>query len=132
MRTTTLDRPLRHLVLAAALLGPAVGGCIRGRGANVPRTVITFVNQSTDRTTLYAIGTSGESFRLGDAVPGGSQVLTLPPTLFRQSMTVTFVARPLATSRLATSGPVTIRAGDSFTVTLPSSQNSLIVLPGRR
>lgn len=133
MRNTRV-RPLHHLGLVAALLAP-VAGCssamtARGTGRGAPAATVAFVNQGLEQANVYAIGQSGEWYRVGTVSGGQTARLRIPASLVASSQTINIVARPLATSRLATSGPVTVRPGDALTVTLPMSQNLLSVLPG--
>jgi hypothetical protein len=121
-------RRSRLLVATPALLGALVGCGPLGRGG--PETAVTFENQALDVASVYAIGTSGEPYRIGTVAGGRTERLRLPAALVSSGTTVNFVARPLATSRLATSGPVSIRPGEGVRLTLPPAENTLSVLPG--
>jgi hypothetical protein len=124
---------LSRLALAAALLAPTAACSIfRSKtGPTPPAARITFVNQSTEQANVFAIGSSGEQYRIG-TVPGGrTDRLTIPRSALGSGFTVTIVARRLATSRAISSGPITVSPGDEFTVTLPPAGNTLAVLPGR-
>ena len=133
-------RPSRRLVvryLALAALLASAGGAtacsiFRSKGgASGPAARVTFVNQSTEQANVFAVATSGESYRIGTVAGGRTEQLRLPAGLVAFGPTLHFVARPLATRRVATSGPVTISPGDSYTITLPPAQNVLSILPGR-
>ncbi len=126
-------RALVRLALAAALLAPATACSVfRGRGGTPqPGARITFVNQTNDQANVFAVATSGESFRIGTVPAGRTETLTLPRSVLGSGPTVNIVARRLATARGVSSGPITVRPGDAFTVTFPASGNNLAVLPGR-
>jgi hypothetical protein len=122
---------LARLTLAAALLAPA--GCKgflgRGNADPQPGARITFVNETTEQASVFAVATSGESFRIGNVPAGRTERLTIPRSVLGSGPTVSIVARRLATTRGVSSGPITVRPGDEFTVTLPPSGNTLAVLP---
>jgi hypothetical protein len=137
-------RPSRRLVVRylarylalAALLAPVGGaaGCSIFRskgGASGPAARVTFVNQSTEQANVFAVATSGESYRIGSVPAGRTERLSIPRSVLGSGPTVSIVARRLATARGVSSGPITVRQGDEFTVTLPPSGNTLAVLPGR-
>lgn len=127
-------RALVRVALAALLLAPATGcKSLFGRGTapQGPGARIAFVNQSNEQASVFAVATSGESFRIGNVPAGRTETLTVPRSVLGSGSTVQIVARRLATSRGISSGPITIRPGDEFTVTLPPSGNNLAVLPGR-
>lgn len=130
MRITPV-RPLYPLGLVATLVVPAVGcsSAMAGRGGG-SRATVAFVNQGLEEASVYAIGMSGEWYRIGTVAGGQTARLQLPQGLVATSQTINIVARPLATPRLAASGPVTVTPGATYTVTLPMSENMLSVLPG--
>ena len=127
-----VTRPLRHALLAAALLVPA--GCkgFLGRGVPAqPAARVTFVNQTSETTDVFAVATSGETYRIGAVGAGRTERLTVPRSALNSGPVVNILARRLATARGVTSGPITVRPGDEFTVTLPPAGNTLAVLPGQ-
>ena len=126
-------RPLRHALLAAALLVPATGckGVLGRSAAPQPAARVTFVNQSTETTDVFAVATSGETFRIGAVGAGRTERLTVPRSVLNAGATVSILARRLATARGVSSGPITVRPGDEFTVTLPPAGNTLAVLPAQ-
>ena len=67
-----MSRPLARLALAATLVAPALA-CSRATGgaraAGAP-TVVAFVNQGFEQANVYAIGLSGDWFRVGTVSPG--------------------------------------------------------------
>jgi hypothetical protein len=125
-------RSLPSLGIAAVLCATAAGcGPKAGRRGAPPATAtIAFVNQSLEEVSVYAVGTSGDWYRTGTVMPGQTGRLRIPASLVGSGRAIHFAARPLATSRVATSGPLTLVAGDTYTITLPTSQNTLNVLPG--
>ena len=126
-------RPLRHALLAAALLAPATGcKSFLGRGpAPEPAARVTFVNQTSEQASVFAVATSGEMYRIGNVPAGRTERLVVPRSVLGSGFTMNIVARRLATSRGVSSGPISVRPGDEFTVTLPPAGNSLAVLPGQ-
>lgn len=122
-------RALPRLGLLGVLLAPLPGCSGAMAGSQAPPATIAFVNQSTEQANVYAFGMNGDPRRIGTVAPGQTQQLRLPSGLIA-SGSVHIVARPLATRRLAVSGPITIGPGDTFTVTMPPGQNTLNVLPG--
>jgi hypothetical protein len=130
-RTLRPRRALSKAALAAALLAPV--GCkgVLGRGSAEPQPAarITFVNETTEQASVFAVATSGESFRIGNVPAGRTERLTIPRSVLGSGPTVNIVARRLANARNASSGPITVRPGDEFTVTMPASGNTLAVLP---
>ena len=130
-----MSRTLRCLSLASALV--AVTACSRGRQAEpgapgepaASPPVITFTNQGLDQVSLYVIRPGGDMRRLTSVMGGRTETLTLPRDLAYSAGPVTIIAVPLATNRAASTGPITVRPGDRLTITMPISQNSLVVLP---
>ena len=128
-------RPLAALGLAAALLGPPTALSAQAPGDEPPPppppATISFSNESTEQATVWAIGSSGERWRIGTVMPGRTERLRVPSGALAASATVHVVARPLASRDVLTTGPVSLQAGESLTVRLPSAANMLVVLPGR-
>jgi hypothetical protein len=119
-------------VAALVTLGATACGPLFRRGAaGAPPMTITFVNQSQDLANVYAVGSSGEPFRIGNVPAGRTETLTLPRAVFSAGQMIHFLARPLATSRWVQSGSVSLSAGDRITVTLPAASNTLSILPSR-
>jgi hypothetical protein len=118
---------LRALVATLVVAGAGCRSTARGPAVTAD---VTFENQGFTTATVYAIGQSGEPYRVGTVDAGRTERLRIPASLVQTGGTVSFMARPLATNRVARSGPITIRAGDSLRITLPSTANVLNVLPG--
>ena len=128
-------RRLAALGLVAALLGPTAALSAQPPGDEqptpAPSATISFSNHSTEQAIVWAIGTSGERWRIGTVMPGRTERLRVPAGLLASSGTVQFVARPLASRDALATGLVSLRAGESLSVTLPAARNTLVVLPGR-
>ncbi len=109
----TPHHALRALAAAAVLAGggAASRSTARGRAPAPPPAVVTFENQGLSPAVVYAIGQAGDSYRVGTIAPGRTERLRIPPTLINTGATVNFVARPLETYSLETSGLVAIRPG---------------------
>jgi hypothetical protein len=133
-----MRRTLRCLPLAVALgtLGMAAACSRAGRAdpaapaePSPGAPVITFTNQGLDQVQVYAVRPGGDLRRLTTVASGRSETLTLPRDLTFSAGPVTIIAVPLASNRAASTGPITIRPGDRLTITMPPTQNSLMVLP---
>lgn len=130
---TPLRRPLRALLVALALLVTAAG-CrgFLGRGTSgTPPLVVSFANESRDMATVYAVGRSGERFRIGNVASGRTERLRIPASIYASGTVIYFVVRPQATSRFIQSGAVSIQPGEKLLITLPPAANALLVLPGQ-
>ena len=116
--------------LTAMLVVLAFAACGRiGLGGNSNDVAIEFRNESTEQATLYVVSTSGEEIRLGTVTAGGTDRLKVSESVALRG-TVTFAARLFARSETPNSGPLTIRPGDRYVITLPSTRGTLMVLPG--
>ena len=127
-------RRLAALGLVAALLDPTAALSAQPPGDEQPppaAATISFSNHSTEQAIVWAIGTSGERWRIGTVMPGRTERLRVPAGLLASSGMVQFVARAFATRDALATGPVSLRAGESLSVTLPAARNTLVVLPGR-
>ena len=100
------------------------------RGDN-PQAVVIFDNQSFAQADVYAVRAGGGSFRIGTVFPGRRDTLRVPSTALGGG-TVTIVARLLASSRVPSSGPLSLAPGDSLEITLPPDARVLTVLPARQ
>ena len=108
--------------------------CARSRRTDARATaepvIIVFRNESLDQADVFAVRPSGAgSVRLGTVMAGSTETLKIPPGSVPAGSGVDFVARLRIHSRTLHSGPVTVSPGDRFTITLPSTENSLAVLP---
>ena len=122
-------RAVRHIALAAVAV---LGACSRNQPpeaepGNAPAVVI-FSNESLTQSDLFAVVTgSSESRKLGTVFAGRTETLRLPYDLTLRG-NINLVARMLNGGLLST-GPVSIRAGDTVHVELPLNRNMLVMLP---
>jgi hypothetical protein len=117
-------------VVAFVLFSAASCGPFRP-ATGTPPTVIYFTNQSLDQAAVY-IAASGLSFRrIGTVAAGRTETITVPSDLATRAATVNIVARLLARSELPQTGPVSIRPGERYEVTLPPDARLLSFLPAR-
>jgi hypothetical protein len=117
--------------LAACVVLAAAVGCHRGAVGSQPTgpTKVVFKNESLQQADVFAVQTGRGPLRLGTVMAGHTDTLTIADRAIPYGSTVNFVARLLASSNAPRSGPVSIIPGD---VTLPSTANTLAVLPGAR
>jgi hypothetical protein len=135
-----MRRTLGSVCLTAALgsLG-VVAACHRGGQASpgapaeesqaASPAVVTFTNQGLDQVDVYAVRSSSGRRRLSTVAAGRSETFTVPRDIVFGAGAVTIIAVPLASNRVVSTGPVTIRPGDRLTITFPATQNTLVVLP---
>jgi hypothetical protein len=125
-------RPLA-LVLSLAVWTACHHNKSKGEQAAAPAgpPVVSFTNQSLEMVRLYVVLSNGQQVPLDGTVQSGQSArLTLPGGLPVGGETVQFVARLTSRGRVVGSGPVSVRPGDSFQITLPPAGNTLNVLPG--
>ena len=91
---------------------------------------VVFVNQSIDQADVYVVRDGGTSQRIGTVFGGRTETLTVPSNLINGATTVNIVARLLAHTTAPRTGPITLSPGQTVQITLPSSLNTLTVLPG--
>jgi len=123
---SALARLFLVVSLAAPLGGVACSRALRAGDTGPP--LLVFSNESLDMTTVYAIRPGGDATRLASVMPGRTDTLSLPATVSSAGQ-VTIVAVPIAGSRVASSGPISLGPGVRLAITLPQSQNILSVLP---
>jgi hypothetical protein len=125
-----MSSALRRLGLITLLVFAAA--CSRttrtGTGEAYRPAVLLFTNQSLDQASVYAIRSGGDVRRIGTVQAGRTEAITLPRD-FVTAGSVNIVAVPLASNRALSTGPVSIRPGDRYSVTLPISENVLTLLP---
>ncbi len=111
-----------YLILAAAACGP-----VRRGPAQAPATLI-FTNESLDQATVYIVGPGVDFRRLGVIFAGQTDTLTLPADIAARG-TANIVARLLARSDVPQTGPVSIRPGEQYRLTLPLNGRLISFLP---
>jgi hypothetical protein len=90
---------------------------------------VTFTNEGLDQVDVYAVRSSSGRRRLASVAAGRSETFTVPRDLVFSAGPVTIIAVPLASNRVVSTGPITIRPGDRLAITMPVTQNTLTVLP---
>ena len=93
--------------------------------------VVVFSNESLDQAAVYAVVPGGESIRIGTVMAGKIDTLTVPASIANSGRTVSIVARPLASSLVPSTGPVSIGPGDWISVRLQADNRNMVVLPIR-
>lgn len=112
--------------LALALGGT---GCSRmARPADATPPLLTFSNESLDQVTVYGLRPGGDASRLA-SVPAGRTVMLDLPAHLSTTGSIVIVAVPLAGNRAASSGQISVGPGTRLTITMPTNQNILTVLP---
>jgi hypothetical protein len=122
------------VVALLAVLWPAVA-CHHGPQKPtkpVPPVVVSFGNESLKQADLFAVLMSGQAVRIGTIASGRTETLVMPPGVVGNGTSVNFVARLLASSRTPRSDLVSLRPGQHISITLPPSENTLVVLPGEQ
>jgi hypothetical protein len=111
-------------------LGALAAGCgARRAGPDAAPAVVIFRNQSLAAAAVYALPRGGVQSRIGTVQPGRTDALRLRGPAAGSGGEVIIVARMLASSGAPTTGPFTLRAGDTVVVTLPPDGRMLSVLP---
>jgi hypothetical protein len=139
--TRSISRHLRVLsgaallglaLLGVALLGSATscGPLHRGEGEEEEQHAeIEFINESLYPADVYAVVSGSESIRIGSVMAGRREILRIPQQMIDRASALNIVARMLAHSRTASSGPLSIGRGERLQVRLPLSGPVLSVLP---
>lgn len=120
--------------VAAAAVVVALVACGGRRGATaVPAepVIVVFENQTLYEATVFATARGGVPRRVGIVAPNRTETLAIRGDVLAAGGAggVTITARLLADRRTPTTGPVTMRPGDRFRVTLPTAANILSVVP---
>lgn len=122
-------RNLQLALAAAALVTVASCGRIMHRGSDEEGAQVIFVNQSLDQADVYVVMDAGQSQRIGTVFAGRTDTLTVPANVLARGGSLSIAARLLARSVVPRSGPLTLSAGERIQVTLPSTAQTLTVLP---
>src|SRR5881394_2231496 len=120
------------LIVALATYGAVLGACghFGMGGSAADRALIVFKNQSLDQADVYAVAPSSDWTRIGTVMPGRADTLVVPAGLTATG-SVNIVARLLSKSNTPSTGPLPLRGGDMFDVTLQPDERSLVALPSR-
>jgi hypothetical protein len=129
-----LLKTARLVALASLLALPAACGPFRrgetGEAAGQLAARIYFNNESLDQAAVYAVGPGSDQVRIGTVMAGRTDTLVVPSSLVG-STSLRIYARPLGRSIMPSSGTVTLQPGEALSITLPSDQRTLVVLPPR-
>jgi hypothetical protein len=119
MRSHSMSRCL-HRYAPAILLLASVAACgpLR-RGAGPLPTSIIFRNEALDQAAVYVVSPDLDSRLIGTVFPGRTRTLTVPSDMANVWRTVNIVARLPARWHGPQTGPVPLRRGDQYLVTLP-------------
>ena len=124
---------MRHRPAAAALAVVLAVACGGRRGAVVPEepAVVVFENQSLFEATVFATARGGVPRRVGIVAPNRTETLAIRGDVLAAGGAggLSISVRLLADRRMPTTGPLTVRPGDRFRVTLPTAANILSVVP---
>ena len=124
---------MRHRPAVAALAVVLAVACGGRRGAVVPEepAVVVFENQSLFEATVFATARGGVPRRVGIVAPNRTETLAIRGDVLAAGGAggLSISVRLLADRRMPTTGPLTVRPGDRFRVTLPTAANILSVVP---
>jgi hypothetical protein len=123
----SINRSLRRLAPAVLIVAAVACGHLRPGGGQPPALLI-FRNESLDQANVYAVAPGLGSRRLGTVMAGRTDTLTVPADLASRA-NLNIVARLLTRSGAAQTGPVAIRPGEQYQVTLPLDARLLSFLP---
>jgi hypothetical protein len=124
----SIGRRLLRLAPVLLIFGSAACASLR-RGAGPPPAAIVFTNESLDQATVYIVAPGLEFRRVGTVFAGRTDTLTVPADIALRGGTLNIVARMLARSNVAQTGPVSIRPGETYQVRLPMDARLLSFLP---
>jgi hypothetical protein len=128
-RSYSMSRSLRRVAPALLMLAAAAAcGSLR-RGVGPAPASIIFRNESLDQAAVYIVMPGVDFRRIGTVFAGRTDTLTVPADIAARGGTVNIVARLLARSDLPQTGPVSIRPGEQYLVTLPINSRLISFLP---
>lgn len=120
-------RACRLVPFVMILAGAACGSFQRGSGQ--PPATLIFINESLEQATVYIVGTGVDFRRVGTVFAGRTDTLTVPADLAGRVGALNIVARLLARSNVAQTGPVSIVPGEWYQVRLTPDAKVLSFLP---
>jgi hypothetical protein len=124
----SISRSLRRFAPAAILVLAAVGCGPFRRGAGQPPAVLIFTNESLEQASVYVVAQGLGARRIGTVMAGMTDTLRVPADVaIRGSLNI--VARLLARSVVPQTGPISLRSGEQYHVTLPLDARLLSILP---
>jgi len=127
-------RRWHRVYMLLSLLSLAIVASACGPFRNAPDTgqaYLYFSNESIEQADVYVVASGNQAVRIGTVFAGRSETLTVPSSVVSRGGQVNIVARFLARSATAQSGPVPLQRGDRLEIRLPIDQKLLVVLPAR-
>ena len=129
MSSLSTSRYLRRLApVVLILVAAAACGPLR-RASGPPPAILIFRNESLDQATVYIVAPGRDFRRIGTVFAGRTEALRVPSDLAARGGTLNIVARMLARSDLPQTGPVAIRPGERYQLTLPVNSRLISFLP---
>ena len=122
----------RSILVLSLFCGIAASACGPLHHMGPPDAVILFNNQSIEQADVYAVRSGADRYRIGTVLAGRKESLRVPSTLTIGASGVSIVARLLGSTRMPSTGTLTLISGDTIEVTLPSDLTLLTVLPARQ
>jgi len=121
-----------HVMLSLLSLAIAASACgsVRG-GQDTGQAYLYFSNESIEQADVYVVAPGSQAVRVGTVFAGRSETLRVPSSVVSRGGQVHIVARFLARSTTAQSGPIPLQRGDRLEIRLPIDQKLLVVLPAR-
>ena len=123
LRPAIIRAGLLTLALAVNACGPLHLG-----GGN--RATVIFTNETLDQATVYASASGIDPIRIGTVLGNHTDTLSVPTSVTDRGSTTTISVRMLPSSTRPTSGPISLRPGESVRVRLPAGAGTLLVTPG--
>ena len=123
----------RHLFgIVSAILVALVAACspLR-RGPMQEPAYLVFANNSLTQADVFIVSPGFGSRRVGTVMSGQTDTLRVPTDIATRGGTVNIVARLLARNLAPQTGPVSIFAGETYEVRLPTDGRLLSFLPAR-
>jgi hypothetical protein len=128
MTSRRIISSLSFALFAGCLTSAAACGPFHS-GSSSNDAYIEFVNESLDQADVYAVPAAGDRIRIGTVSANTTSRLTIPQTFLSANGTVNIVAQIFASTRVVRSGRISLTPGEGVQITLPSSENTLTVLP---
>lgn len=123
-----ISRSIRRLAPVVLMLATSACGPLR-RGSDQPPATLIFTNESFEQATVYIVAPGLDFRRVGTVFAGRTETLTVPADLAVRGGSLNIVARLLARSEVPQTGPVSIRPGERYRVTLTSDAKLLSFFP---
>ena len=128
--TNTAGRHLFRIV--SAILIALVAACSSARrGPAQDPAYLVFSNNSLTQADVFIVSPGFGSRRVGTVMSGQTDTLRVPTDIATRGGTVNIVARLLARNQAPQTGPVSIFAGETYEVRLPTDGRMLSFLPAR-